>query len=51
MGYHNGYSIRGYIDRGKFIGNLACLFISFIGQIAHPVGEEGKGVDIQFSQL
>ncbi len=21
---HNGYSIRGYIDRGKFVVNLGC---------------------------
>ena len=37
---NNGYSIRGYIDRGKFVINLFC---SFIGQSVHPVGGEWMG--------
>ena len=24
--YMNGYIIRGYIDRGKFVVNLGCLY-------------------------
>ena len=36
--YWNGYRIRGYIERGKFVVNLGC---SFIGQFVHPVGGGG----------